>query len=208
MKKISLLALAIVFMLGCTTPGKRTAIGAGSGAAAGALVGVVAGGGTKGALIGAAVGAAVGGAIGNYLDKQAKDLAKVADTERTADGILVNLKSELLFQVNKAVLTSEAKVQLARLSRVLRKYKRNVITVEGHTDSTGDANYNMQLSKLRAQVVKNELLKNGVEASSIDIVGYGPTKPIATNKTYNGRQQNRRVDLQIRADERLFSTGG
>jgi outer membrane protein OmpA-like peptidoglycan-associated protein len=203
MKKILPVVLAVTFLLGCTTPGKRTAIGAGGGAAAGALVGAAAGGG-RGALIGAAAGAVIGGAIGNYLDKQAKELAQVADTERTPDGILVKLKSELLFPTGKATLTSNAKTQLAKLSKVLRKYKKNIITIEGHTDSTGPMDFNMQLSKLRAQVVKQELLKNGVEASSIETIGYGPTKPIASNRSYSGRQQNRRVNLNITADEKYF----
>lgn len=207
MNKILPLLITAVFLLGCTTPGKRTAIGAGGGAAAGAIVGAVAGGG-RGALIGAAAGAVIGGAIGNYLDKQAKELAKVADTERTPDGILVKLKSELLFPTGKATLTNDAKIQLAKLSKVLRKYRKNVITIEGHTDSTGPMAFNMQLSKLRAQVVKQELLNNGVEASSIETIGYGPTRPVASNRTASGKRQNRRVNLNIRADEELFAMEG
>jgi outer membrane protein OmpA-like peptidoglycan-associated protein len=205
MKKTLILVVTLGLVLGCTTPGKRTAIGAGAGAAGGAIVGGIAGGG-KGALIGAAAGAVVGGVIGNYLDKQARDLAEVADTERTPEGILVNLKSELLFPTGKATLTPNAKTQLAKLSKVLRKYDKNIITIEGHTDSTGPMSFNMELSKLRAQVVRQELLNNGVKASSIETIGYGPTRPIASNITYTGRNKNRRVEIKIIADESLFAT--
>ncbi|RYZ63913.1 MAG: OmpA family protein, partial [Proteobacteria bacterium] len=81
----SLLALSLGF--GCASPGKRTATGAGAGALGGAGVGGLIGGG-KGAIIGAGAGAILGGVIGNRLDKQAGELAEVAETKRTADGIL------------------------------------------------------------------------------------------------------------------------
>src|SRR5437588_12181704 len=96
MRHFLMVAFVAAALGGCATPGKRTAIGAGGGAAVGAGVGAIAGG-WKGAVIGAAVGGLAAGAVGNYLDKQAQELKEVAETKRTKDGILVDLKSKLLF---------------------------------------------------------------------------------------------------------------
>src|SRR5262245_34358552 len=102
MKRAILLTFAAALVMGgCAKPGKRTAVGAGTGAAAGAAVGGVIGHQSKhagrGAAIGAAAGAVLGGGIGNYLDKQAKELAEVAETRRTEEGIVTTLKNSILF---------------------------------------------------------------------------------------------------------------
>src|SRR6266404_9343616 len=104
MRHFLMVAFVAAALEGCATPGERTAIGAGGGAAVGAGVGAIAGG-WKGAAIGATVGGLAGGAVGNYLDKQAEELKEVAEnTKRTKDGILVELKSKLLFNTDSAVL--------------------------------------------------------------------------------------------------------
>ena len=206
MKK-SLLAAVIcaLFLSACTTPGKRTAIGAGAGAAAGALAGAVianntGGKSSQGAVYGALAGAALGGGIGNYLDKQAKELAAIADVSRTADGgIVVTLKNEILFDTNSAVLSSEAGNTLLDLNRVLKKYPSNVIVVEGYTDSTGAVDYNKKLSEQRAKAVYDFIVDNGLKTSSISYVGYGINNPVADNSTAAGRAKNRRVQLNITA---------
>lgn len=206
MKK-GLLAAVIcaLFLSACTTPGKRTAIGAGAGAAAGALAGAVIANNTggksgQGAVYGALAGAALGGGIGNYLDKQAKELAAIADVSRTADGgIVVTLKNEILFDTNSAVLSSEAGNTLLDLNRVLKKYPSNVIVVEGYTDSTGAVDYNKKLSEQRAKAVYDFIVNNGLKTSSISYVGYGIANPVADNSTAAGRAKNRRVQLNITA---------
>src|SRR6266404_2392953 len=129
-------ALLVVALAACATPGERTAIGAGGGAAVGAGVGAIAGG-WEGAAIGAIVGGVAGGAVGNYLDKQAQELQAVADARRTENGILVNLKSSLLFSTDSAVLRPEAVEQIAQLGNILAKYPEDRIRIQGHTDSTG-----------------------------------------------------------------------
>src|SRR5204863_10078191 len=132
-----LILIALAGLAACATPGKRTAIGAGGGAAAGAGVGAIVGG-WKGAAIGAAVGGVAGGAVGNYLDKQAQELKEVAETtRRTKDGIMVDLKSKLLFNSDSAVLKPEAVEQIAKLGDILARYPEDRIRVQGHTDSTG-----------------------------------------------------------------------
>ena len=206
MKKLLLSLLAIALVLpACTTPGKKTAIGAGvgagTGAALGAAIGSVSGKAGKGALIGAAVGAAVGGTIGNRLDKQTKELAAVADAKRTDEGILVSMKSDILFDTGKSVLKADAVAQLNQVGDILAKYPDDRITVIGHTDSTGSASINQALSEQRANAVKLQLLARNVPAANIATVGMGASQPVADNKTAAGRAQNRRVEMKITIPE-------
>ena len=208
MKKTVLLCTLGAFLLAaCTTPGKRTAIGAGAGAAigagAGALIAHASGSKAgKGALIGGLAGLAAGGALGNYYDKQAKELAAIADVVKTDNGLQVFLKNDILFDVDSAVLSTEALQTLKDLNRVLKKYPKNRIVVQGFTDSTGSEAYNQKLSQQRAQAVYNYLLSNGLKTLSITYVGYGESNPIASNDTEAGRAQNRRVVLAITANEK------
>ncbi len=192
---IAVIGISFVFS-NCASPGKGTAIGAGAGGATGAAVGGIAGG-WKGAAIGAAVGAAAGGTVGNLLDKQANELAKVAETKRTQDGILVNLKNDLLFETNSAVLKDAAVQDLTKLGDILVKYPQDRIKIEGFTDNVGKRSYNEQLSLRRAEAVKSVLIGRGVKDTQMMVLGYGPEKPIASNQTTQGKAMNRRVELHI-----------
>ena len=207
MKKILVSMLSILLIAACTTPGKRTAIGAGAGAAvgagAGALISHATGGkaGT-GALIGGLAGLAAGGALGNYYDKQAKELAAIAEVVKGDNGLQVFLKNDILFDVGSATLSSQSINTLNDLNRVLKKYPKNRIVVQGYTDSTGSDEYNQTLSEQRAQAVYNYLLGNGLKTLSITHVGYGKANPVASNDTEEGRAKNRRVVLAITANEK------
>jgi outer membrane protein OmpA-like peptidoglycan-associated protein len=193
--------IPILALIACATPGERTAIGAGGGAAVGAGVGALAGG-WKGAIIGAAAGGVVGGAVGNYLDKQAQELKEVAEnTKRTENGILVDLKSTLLFTTDSAVLKPEAVEQVAKLGDILARYPQDRIRVQGHTDSTGTAAHNEELSLRRAQSVRDVLVSRGVQPAQVLVEGAGASRPIADNKTATGRAANRRVELHIDVPE-------
>ncbi|MFL5273684.1 MAG: OmpA family protein [Anaeromyxobacteraceae bacterium] len=197
MKKAhALIAAALVVTTACVTPGKRTAIGGVGGAAVGAGVGALLGGG-KGAIIGAGVGALAGGSVGLYLDKQAKDLEEIAETKRTENGVVVNMKSEILFDSGSAVLKPEAIAQIEKVGDVLVKYSDDRIRVEGHTDATGTRKANEELSLRRAAAVKAVLIGRGVKETQITALGMGEEKPIADNKTPEGKKQNRRVELHI-----------
>src|SRR5437868_6789025 len=196
MRKYLTFCLLAPLAVACATPGKRTAIGAGGGAAVGAGVGAIAGG-WKGAVIGAAVGGLAAGAVGNYLDKQAQELKEVAETKRTKDGILVDLKSKLLFTTDSAVLKPEAVEQVAKLGEILAKYPDDRIRVQGHTDSTGTAAHNEELSLRRAQAVREVLLTRGVRQEQMIVEGVGEARPIADNSSAAGRARNRRVELHI-----------
>jgi len=180
----------------CASPEKRTAIGAGTGVAGGAVIGGVVGG-AKGAAIGAATGGAVGAAIGNYLDKQAQELAKVAETERTQDGIVVKLQNQLLFDTGKTELKPDAIDQLTKLGDILAKYPEDRIRVQGHTDDVGSNELNQNLSTKRADEVRDVLLERGVKPTQMLVMGVGEASPIAPNTTEDGRQKNRRVELRI-----------
>lgn len=190
---------------GCESAGKKTAIGAGVGVAAGALLGSVVGKQSgdkkKGAITGALLGGALGAAIGNRLDKQAKELEKVAETKRTEQGIVTQLKSDILFESGKSDLKPKAVASISQLGEILKKYPENVITVKGHTDDQGSDDLNKTLSEKRAENVKNQLAKVGVPVATISIVGMGEAAPIADNKTTDGRSKNRRVEVEIAVDE-------
>lgn len=198
----------LVFVFGCSASRtqKGGAIGAAAGGVAGAVIGKQAGNTILGAIIGAAVGGAAGAYIGHYMDKQAAEIEQDlqgATVERVGEGIKITFNSGLLFDVNKANLRDASKAELAKLAQILNKYPDTNILVEGHTDNTGSEEYNLELSRQRAQSVENYLASLNVNPTRFTIMGYGESQPIATNETAEGRQQNRRVDLAIMANDKL-----
>lgn len=181
-------------------------IGAGIGAVVGGIVGHQAGNTAVGAIIGAAVGGTAGAAIGRYMDKQAAEIRrdlKNAKVERVGEGIKITFNSGILFDVNSHVLRNEARQNVNDLARILQKYEDTNILVEGHTDSTGSDRYNNTLSENRASSVSYQLKSQGVSQSRISTHGYGESQPVADNSTVSGRQQNRRVEVAIFANDKL-----
>lgn len=202
-----LVVLSITFYISscATSPGKKTKIGAGVGvlvgAGVGALIGSKSGKGGEGAAIGAAVGGLFGGAIGNRLDKQAKELAEIAETRRTDNGIITKLKGDILFASGNATLKVDAANNISKIAEIIRKYPEDRLRVVGHTDSTGSDSLNAKLSTQRADSVRKQLIQSGVPAEFVSTFGMGETQPIASNTTGDGRQQNRRVEIEITVDE-------
>ncbi|GAB4366383.1 MAG: hypothetical protein Kow00128_09800 [Deltaproteobacteria bacterium] len=204
---------ALLLPAGCatnpdgTTEYKRTAIGALAGAAVGAGAGaLIARRAGRGALIGGVAGAVVGGAIGNYLDRQAAEMKRripEAAVERQGDKLYVALPSGILFDVDRDRIRPDARQPLATAADVLVNYPDTYVTVEGHTDSTGSFEYNQSLSERRAMRVRDVLVEYGVPVGRLSVRGYGETDPIADNSTPEGRQANRRVQLEIRPNEKL-----
>ena len=119
------------------------------------------------------------------------------DATRTNEGIKFTLSSDLLFPTNSSYLTDEAKVELGKLSKLLIRDKSKKVRVDGHTDATGTEVYNQWLSEKRAVSVKTFLEGAGVEGARISTQGLGQKKPVADNKTPEGRQKNRRVEVII-----------
>ncbi len=187
--------LLLVLLAGCAA-GRDTAIGAGVGGAAGAGLGALLGG-KKGALIGLGVGALAGGSVGLYLDKQRAELEKIAQVKKTENGLLVQMKNDILFDVGSDGVKPEGVTELAKMGDILAKYGDDRVRIEGHTDSTGDAAHNQALSERRAVAVKTILVSRGVKETQISTLGLGETKPVADNKTADGRAKNRRVELHI-----------
>jgi outer membrane protein OmpA-like peptidoglycan-associated protein len=185
---------------------KGTYIGAAGGAAAGAAIGKAAGNTAMGAILGAAIGGAAGYGIGRYMDKQAEELRKDlegADIERVGEGIKITFRNGIQFALDKADLTEADKTNISNLAKTLQKYNDTNILIEGHTDSTGPRAHNMRLSEDRAQSVAKYLESMGVADKRVTTKGYGPDQPVADNNTDYGRQQNRRVEVAIFADEKL-----
>lgn len=120
------------------------------------------------------------------------------DAKQTNEGILVSISSDLLFPTNSSYLTDAAKTELSKLVKVLKGANgKNDIRVDGHTDAIGTAEYNVWLSEKRAASVEKFLVDSGISASRISTKGLGQSKPIADNKTPEGRQKNRRVEVVI-----------
>ena len=206
-KTILVCSICALLAAACTTPGKRTAWGAAGGAAVGAAAGAIishntGGSSGQGAVYGALAGLAAGGLLGNYYDKQAKQLAAIAEVVKSDNGIQVFLKNDILFATNSSELTPASMQTLTDLNRVLKKYPKNRIVVQGYTDSTGTDAINNRLSKERAKAVYDFLLGSGLKTKSITYIGYGSANPIASNSTAAGRAQNRRVVLSITANEK------
>jgi outer membrane protein OmpA-like peptidoglycan-associated protein len=182
---------------------KGTAIGAGAGAAAGAIIGK---GSAWGVLIGAAIGGSGGYLIGNKMDKQAKDLKQAvpdAQVERVGEGINVTFNSALLFKINKSDLSDSAKASLDKVAGVFNEYPETNLLVEGHTDDTGPADYNMTLSQARAQTVANYLQSRGVAPGRFTVKWYGETQPKYPNTSDADRALNRRVELAVIANDQM-----
>jgi outer membrane protein OmpA-like peptidoglycan-associated protein len=211
-KKIIALGLIVSLVLmgmGCaewTRTQKGAAIGAGAGGVAGGLIGHSAGNTAVGVLLGAVIGGAAGAFIGNYMDKQAAEIERDiagARVERVGEGIKITFSSGVMFDLNRAVLKDQYKGELSELATILNKYEDTNILLEGHTDSTGTEEYNLELSKKRSQSVANYLATQNVNPTRFTIMGYGESQPIASNETSEGRSQNRRVEIAIYANEKL-----
>ncbi len=176
------------------------------GAAGGAVAGALAGEGELDEILaGAAIGAGIGAGIGAYMDRQEEKLAQIPGTrvERVDEKtLLVHFESDILFPVNSAVLNPDSRQTLDQAADVFMEFNKTGIIAQGHTDASGSEEYNQSLSERRADAVMGHLIRMGVESSRITAVGYGESYPIAGNDTEYGRQQNRRVDLMLRAKAR------
>jgi outer membrane protein OmpA-like peptidoglycan-associated protein len=201
------LALAGSGLTGCSASRtkKGAAIGAATGAAIGGIIGHQSDNTAQGAIIGGAAGAVVGGVIGHYMDKQAEELAKIegAKTERVGDEIRVTWDSAILFDFDSAMLKTTSQENIKQMADVFKQYPDTDIVIAGHTDSRGSEDYNEKLSERRALSVRGYLVDMGVAASRLETTGLGELQPIDSNDSEAGRQANRRVEIQIRANEQL-----
>lgn len=205
--------LSAALLTGCMTTDpntgeqkvSHTSKDAGIGAAAGAILGAVTSGNHdrgRGALIGAALGGGIGAAVGHHSDKQEAELRKKlensgVEVQRQGDTINLIVPSAISFATNSAQLTPNFYASLNKVGASLKDYPDSTVQIVGHTDSTGAAAYNQQLSVNRANAVVMYLSAQGVEPARMQAVGMGATQPIADNNTVEGRAQNRRVEIKI-----------
>jgi outer membrane protein OmpA-like peptidoglycan-associated protein len=180
--------------------------GAGIGALAGAILGAATGDNSKErrerALIGAGVGALTGAGVGAYMDHQeAKLRAQLQGTgvsvTRSGDDLILNMPGNVTFKTASADLNASFFKVLDSVALVLKEFDKTTIDVEGHTDSDGSDQYNQQLSLNRATSVGTYLSSQGVNGQRIVTFGAGEARPIASNSTPAGKQQNRRVELKL-----------
>jgi outer membrane protein OmpA-like peptidoglycan-associated protein len=118
-----------------------------------------------------------------------------ADVRKTE--IVIRLLGNVLFAFDRFDLRPDAVGSLREVLGVVNSYAKSPVRVEGHTDSIGSDAYNQKLSVQRAQAVANWLKANGVARSRLSVKGFGESKPVETNETDQGRQQNRRVEIVI-----------
>ena len=202
---ITFAAVAGLGLAACTNPdGTRnnTGTGALAGAAAGAAIGNLIGKDRKATVIGAAVGTAAGAAIGNQLDRQQRELeAEIGDSGariiNTGDRLIVRMPEAITFATDSAVVRGSIQDDILAIARSLQDYPNTTVQVIGHTDNTGTAAYNQDLSERRAAAVTSILRSGGVSSRRIATFGVGETQPIASNATVAGRAQNRRVEIVI-----------
>ena len=199
------LSLAIV---GCTTTNpytgeeevSKTTKGAGIGALAGVLTAVLVGGDRKKLLIGAGIGALVGGAVGKYMDNEEDKLrmqlqSTGVSVTRNGDNIILNMPGNVTFASGSSNISADFYRVLDSVALVLNEFEKTYIDVTGHTDNTGSASFNQQLSVSRANSVARYLQSQQVVAQRFVTNGVGFSQPIASNDTPEGRSLNRRVEI-------------
>jgi outer membrane protein OmpA-like peptidoglycan-associated protein len=202
----SLVTVAVIMLFGCESMTPRqegTAKGAAIGAAAGAVIGSATGGSAgTGAVIGGALGAAAGNLWSKNMEEKRATMEKATQgtgitVARTADNQLkVNVPSDFSFDVGRADIKPSMRPVLDEFARNLDPHM--LVTVVGHTDSTGSVAINNPLSVNRAAAVRDYIAVRGVTPTRIATDGRGSREPVAQNDSPAGRAQNRRVEIFLR----------
>lgn len=223
MVKFIFIAFGSLIINGCETIKQSTnqqrgvAVGATSGAVIGGVLGNNIGNKNNtalGAILGAAIGGVAGGIIGNKMDKQAAEIKTAipgATVERVGEGINVTFDEKnpdgsqagVYFANNQYNINSNAQLALNKLNNVFTEYPDTNILIEGHTDNTGSASYNLSLSERRANAVAAALLATGVSSNRITTKWYGESQPKMDNTSDENRALNRRVHFVITANEKM-----
>jgi len=182
----------------------RAAIGGLGGAVGGYLLGDIVGGRRDRTerIVGAGIGAVAGAGVGYYLEQQERDLRRKTagtgiDVVRDGDSLVLNMPSEVTFDVDSATVKPQFRNTLNEVASTLVQYESSYIDIYGHTDSTGGDAYNQTLSERRAQSVSSYLSSRSVQSARLATQGYGESQPVASNTSEDGRAQNRRVEIRI-----------
>ncbi|MCO4293753.1 OmpA family protein [Solitalea sp. MAHUQ-68] len=141
--------------------------------------------------------------IKKYMDKEAFEIqrtVKDCKVERVGDSIKITFVNEVFFDFDQYSIKSDAVPTVNKLVNIIKKYAKTYNIIQGHTDDSGNEEYNLSLSFKRADEVKHFLVNNGISADRINAYGVGDTQPVASNDTENGRAKNRRVLIWITSD--------
>jgi outer membrane protein OmpA-like peptidoglycan-associated protein len=189
-------------------PNARAQNGAVIGGMTGALIGATSNSSHRlgATILGGAVGAMAGGAIGTSLDKQAAELRSSLSNSQISvtnmgSYLLVNMPQDVLFATDSASLRPDLSRDIQAVASNLLKYPNSTIEVTGHTDNTGSAAHNLDLSRRRAGSVASVLTASGVPSYRVTTIGRGEDAPVASNLSAEGRAQNRRVEIIIRPNQ-------
>lgn len=186
-----------------STATKGAILGALGGAAIGALTNTSSGKqAAKNALLGAGIGALTGGAVGYYMDQQEAKLRQRLEgsgvsVTRVGNNIILNMPGNVTFATDSADISSSFYRVLDDVALVFDEFKKTYVNVNGHTDSTGSNAYNMDLSQRRSSSVAAYFVSRDIMPQRLIVQGYGENRPVAGNDTPQGRQLNRRVEIQI-----------
>jgi len=166
----------------------------------------------RGLLTGAVLGGAIGGAVGHHADKQEAELRdKLASSgvnvQREGNTINLIVPGAISFETGSAQLAPNFYSSLNKVAMSLKEYPDSSIQIVGHTDSTGPAALNQQLSVNRANAVVIYLTAQDIARQRMHALGMGPSQPIADNHTAEGRAQNRRVEIKIIPNEASNNSG-
>ncbi|HWJ71153.1 MAG TPA: OmpA family protein [Sphingobium sp.] len=182
----------------------KTAIGGVGGALGGYLLGDLLGGRNDRTekIVGAGIGAIAGAGVGAYMDSQEKKMRERTagtgiDVVREGDELMLRMPSGISFATDQSSIQPQFRPTLDQVAQTLAEYPKTMIDVVGHTDATGSEAYNQGLSERRAASVADYLGSHGVASVRMATIGYGKTRPIATNETAEGRAENRRVEIKI-----------
>jgi outer membrane protein OmpA-like peptidoglycan-associated protein len=159
--------------------------------------GEIAGAAVGGTLVGGLLGFLAGQYICEEPEAAPPPPAPVAAPPPPARGTKIAELTGPNFAFNKATLTPGGRRVVADAARTLKGNPSVHVSVDGHTDSVGSEAYNQKLSERRARAVADALVEDGVDRSRLDVRGFGKTKPIADNKTAEGRARNRRVEIVV-----------
>ena len=209
------LVIATLILTGCAADSgpqinrPYTEAGIVLGAASGALLGAVAygTGNSRAVLLGAIGGGIAGGAVGAYMDSQKKDLEKnlakeiqlrqARVDEMPNHVVRVTMTGDTGFNTNSTDIKPGFHTTLDKIADVVVRYGKTTLTIAGHTDDVGSAQYNQGLSERRARAVAQYLESKKVNEARLSLVGKGESMPIASNASEGGRAENRRVEIYV-----------
>lgn len=133
-------------------------------------------------------------------EKEVKQILTDLNATQSAQGLVVPLPEQVLFDFNKADIRPDAAATLDKVAQVVAFYATNQVEVQGHTDDVGTDQFNQGLSERRANAVRTYLLNaSGVDPGRLVVKAYGESRPVAPNDSAENRQRNRRVEVVILA---------